>query len=108
MSYQIRLEIDTGGPTPGRVWDDWNCTSNIESMWRAAGTDLASHEGRRADAVTEELSQAIKELVAHPDRYEPMNSPNGWGTYRDLLPKLRELLAAYRAHPLATVRIWRQ
>lgn len=106
MSYDIYLTIDTGGPEPAYL-TDWNFTSNVSPMWRAAGTDLAEHHGKKAGDLIDELGEAIGELKAQPDRYRAMDSPNGWGTYEHLLPRLEVLLAQYRAHPLATVVVSR-
>lgn len=107
MSYDIWLEIDTGGEDRARVWDGWNFTSNVSGMWRAAGTDLAEHHDKKAGDVSGELEAAITELEANPVKYKAMDSPNKWGTYDDLVPALKRLLAAYREHPLATVQVWR-
>jgi hypothetical protein len=106
MSYDIHLEIDTGGPEPATL-TDWNFTSNVSAMWCAAGTDLAEHDGKKAGDLIDELGEAISELKAQPARYRAMDSPNGWGTYEHLLPQMEVLLAQYRAHPLATVRVSR-
>lgn len=107
MSYDIWLEIDTGGPEKATVWDDFNFTSNVSPMWRAAGVDLAEHHGKKAGDVAPELEAAIKELEANPVKYSAMNSPNGWGRYEHLVPRLKGLLAGYRANPLATVVVSR-
>lgn len=107
MSYDIYLRIGTGGPQPATVGPDWNFTSNVAPMWRAAGVDLAEHHGKKAGDVADELDAAIQEMEANPAKYRAMDSPNGWGTYEHLMPRLKVLLEAYRSHPLATVEVSR-
>lgn len=108
MSYDIHLEADLGGPEPIQVGDlYWNCTSNLAPMWRAAGADLASFDGRPAWECIPVLATAIGELELHPETYTPMNPANGWGSYEALLPILRNLLAAFKQAPQATVRVSR-
>ena len=107
MSYDISLTVDTGGTEPAAVWDGWNYTTNCARMWRKAGADLAEFDGGVAGECLPVLEAAITEMAANPAEYTAMNPPNGWGSYESLLPALRELAAGFRAHPKATVRVWR-
>lgn len=108
MSYDIWLTIDTGGESPVEISDTWwNYTSNVSAMWRAAGVDLAEHDGKLAGDVAQELALAIVELQEHPAKYRAMDSPNGWGTYDNLVPALIRLLDTYTLHPRATVVVSR-
>lgn len=107
MSYDIWLEIDTGGPEPAVVGPDWNYTSNCGPMWRAAGADLADFEGKPAGDCLPTLNAAITEMAVNPARYEAMNPANGWGDYGSLLSALQQLAGGFRAHPKATVRVSR-
>lgn len=107
MSYDIWLNIDTGGPEPATVWSEFNFTSNVAPMWRAAGADLAEFDGKRAGDCALILAGAIAELEGDPAKYRAMDSPNGWGTYDHLLPALRKLLAGFQQHPSTTVVVWR-
>lgn len=107
MSYDMYLAVDTGGPEPAYVGNDWNCTSNLALMWRAAGADLASFEGRTAGECAPILRTAVERLLAEPDRFRTMNPPSGWGTYEGLVTSLEELLADYGRHPRAVVEVWR-
>lgn len=106
MSYDIYLEIDTGGAEPALL-TDWNFTSNVSRMWRAAGADLAEFDGKTAGDCLPTLEAAVAEMEAHPAKYEAMDSPNGWGTYEHLMPRLDVLAEQFRAHPKATVRVSR-
>lgn len=108
MSYWIRLEADLGGPEMIEVGDlSWNYTSNCAPMWRSAGADLASFDGRPAWECIPVLGAAIGEMDLHPEIYEEMNPENGWGSFDTLLPLLRDLLEAFRAAPNAIVRVSR-
>ena len=107
MSYDIYLTVDTGGPEPAQVGNDWNFTSNCAPMWRAAGIDFAAISGSTAYWVTPYLELAIENLKADPDRFRAMNAANGWGIYDQLIPALEELLAEWRRHPMATVSVSR-
>jgi hypothetical protein len=109
MSYDVWLEIDTGGPEPARILgaDFWNYTSNCAPMWRAAGANLAEFHGKPAGECSPLLKQAVVDMEQSPEKYEAMNPENGWGSYKTLLPALRELLSMFEAHPRATVGVWR-
>jgi hypothetical protein len=108
MSYDIWLEIDTGGKEPFQLEDEyWNFTSNVSCMWREAGADLAEFHGKVAGECAPTLRQAIEKMEADPAKYKAMDSPNGWGTYEDLMPRLRVLRDWFERHPKATVKIWR-
>lgn len=105
MSYDVWLEVDAGGPEPLRVGPDWNCTSNLARMWRAAGIDLQLCDGRDAGGCAEGLEAALVNLRADPDRFRAMDPPNGWGSYDKLVPHLEELLSRWVAAPRAIVRV---
>lgn len=105
MSYDIWLEIDTGGGELVAVGGDWNYTSNCSPMWRLAGADLAAFDGKPAGDCLPLLTAAIADMRANPDRYAPLDPPNGWGSYASLLPVLDRLAAQFARHPSATVRV---
>lgn len=105
MSYDIWLEVNTGGPEPAQVGEDWNYTRNCGPMWRAAGVDLAEFDGKLADECLPVLRRAIDELRANEAKYVAMNPPNGWGSYDTLVPALERLAETFTRHPLAHVRV---
>lgn len=108
MSYDIWLEIDTGGPEPAVVGSDsWNYTSNCAEMWREAGANLADFHGQPAVECIPTLRTAIQTMEADPARFEAMNPENGWGSYATLVPRLRVLLEEFEAHPRAIVTVSR-
>lgn len=107
MSYDIWLTIDTGGPEPATVYDDWNYTSNCGPMWRLAGADLAEFDGKTAQECRGDLWNAIQDMKANPAKYEALNPENGWGSLDTLVPALERLSEAFARHPKATVRVSR-
>lgn len=108
MSYDISLEIDTGGLEPHSLEDEyWNYTSNCAPMWRAAGLDLAEFDGKTAAECTPVLHAGCLELGSNPDKYRAMNPENGWGDYSGLMHRLAVLAAWFERHPKATVRVSR-
>jgi len=97
----------------------WNCTYNVSPMVHAAamtaglteeeypgGSLLAGIEGRAGDYAPR-LARIIAALDADPERFRAMDAPNGWGTYDNLVPALRELLAALQERADWTVTTWR-
>lgn len=106
MSYDVWLEIDTGGPEPVAI-TEWNYTSNCAAMWRHAGADLAEFDGLEGGEAAFLLAPAIARMEIDPEAYQAMNPKNGWGSYRTLVPALKELLTQFRAHPRATVKVSR-
>jgi len=107
MSYDISLQIDTGGEEPATVWGGWNYTSNCVPMWCEAGADLADFDGKQAGQCAEILATAIVAMEEDMPRFRAMNPPNGWGDADRLVKRLYALLAAFRQHPLATVSVYR-
>jgi hypothetical protein len=83
----------------------WNYTSNVAPMWRKAGADLKAFDGKTAGECAPVLAAAIERMEAEPDVYRAMDSPNGWGTYDRLLPRLRELLREMLENSSATVEV---
>lgn len=104
MSYDVSLEIDTGGPEPVTIYD-WNYTSNCAPMWRAAGADLAAFDGRPAAELAVALTDAVHTMRAEPARFEAMNPSNGWGSAATLARALNRLRETCEQHPRTTVRV---
>jgi hypothetical protein len=108
MSYDIWLEIDTGEAEPYVVDEPGNCTSNVSPMWKdALGRSLGDYHGAPCSEACGPLARGVERMEAEPDRYRKMNPENGWGDYEGALDFLRRLLRACRAHPNATIQIWR-
>jgi hypothetical protein len=108
MSYDLWLTIDTGGPTPVQVGTDHlNMTSNVAPMWRLAGADLAEFHDCPAGDALPLLDKAIEDMATSPDKYTPLNPPNGWGDYETCLEFLHRVRREFANHPLATVKVSR-
>lgn len=112
MSYDVWLEIDTGGDEPARVGDSINYTSNVRPMWDKAleGCEIpsvAEMHGRLAGDCVGPLEDAIRRMTLDPWDYEELNPPNGWGDAAGARGFLEHLLAMCQRHPKATVGVWR-
>lgn len=107
MSYDVWLEIDTGGPEPAAVSDSRNMTSNVAPMWRKAGCDIAKWHGRSALYFGETLARAIQVIEDDLAAYTEMNPDNEWGDVNSCLDFLHELRSDCVANPKAIVRVWR-
>lgn len=91
-----------------------NITHNLTRMAKAAGIyDLLwdlTIEGEdilTAGQMTEQLRMGIERMESDPDTYKTYNPTNGWGSYDDFIPWLKELLEACEEFPDAHVTIWK-
>lgn len=110
MSYDIYLQMDTGGPEPVDVCDVGNYTSNVSPMWSLAlGHSLADLHGRLCADCIAPLEAAVAHMrdLANRTIYAAMNPPNGWGEHGSATEYLAKLLEACRRHPKATVYVSR-
>ncbi|CAG5067933.1 hypothetical protein DYBT9623_00661 [Dyadobacter sp. CECT 9623] len=57
------------------------------------------HGFSKASQLIEPLSQGIETLLTEPDKFQSMDSPNGWGLYEYFLPYLQDLLRACKEYP---------
>jgi hypothetical protein len=88
----------------------WDPTYNYGPMFRAAcGTEHGIHDwdGKTVAEVLPLLEAMYATLAADPVKFKAFDASNGWGTYRDLMPFLRDnVLPAFReAPPDAVVRV---
>lgn len=109
MSYDVRFEIDTGGPEMATVCDGLNYTSNCSPMFREAlgGRGLHELNGMIAGESIALLRRAVDDMRA-PDReavYVKMNPANGWGSFPTATNFMAEILERAEAHPKATIRV---
>jgi hypothetical protein len=108
MSYDIWLEIDTGGPEPATVCEVGNYTSNVSRMWfDALGRSLGDYEGAPCSEAAGPIRSGVDRMKADPAHYEAMNPENGWGDYEGAVKYLERLYEGCCAHPKAIIRIWR-
>lgn len=73
-----------------------------EHLWRQEETDV-----QRARDLIEPLTLGIQKMESDPERFKQFDAPNGWGTYKQFLPWLRELLEKCHEFPEATVHTCR-
>jgi len=113
MSYDVYLEIDTGGEYPCTVADIGNMTSNVAPMWdhalNATGTPgrLKDFGDYKMGMTGAEAAPLLERAVLHMEdpanhtTYRGMEPDNGWGSYKGALRCLRAILAACKEHPKA-------
>jgi hypothetical protein len=106
MSYDVWLEIDTGGKYPARVSETYSPTYNLGPMFQLAlGLGLRELTGASALVALPILRNAIAAMESGPERFKALNPPNGWGNYEVALEFLKLFLADCEQHPKATVHI---
>lgn len=113
MSFDIRLVGSKTCPTCGHTTDPmdgryaWDPTYNLSPMFMLAGMSREAFDGKTAAECAPIMRAGIDDMVANPDKYIALNSPNGWGVYGDdLLDMLRDILGQMEKHPYAIVE-WR-
>ena len=111
MSYDVRLEIDTGGEHRAWVTECRSPTYNLGGMFREAlGVSMQKHgdepalDGMLAADALVIVSAALTRMAAEPGVFRALNPPNGWGNYDSAVEFLRWLQDECRNHPKATVR----
>lgn len=84
-----------------------NITHNLYPMWSQAGIGSALYDsqGKRARDILSTLEGGLEYMRANVDACRKLDSQNGWGTYKDALPWLEDLVAACRRFPDAVIRI---
>jgi hypothetical protein len=85
-----------------------NITHNLGAMAEEAG--IYRHLWHpeeigitKASQLVEPLRAGVDLMRSEPPRFEALNPPNGWGTYRDFLPWIERYLAACERYPDADV-----
>jgi hypothetical protein len=104
----VSLDLDLEEVLPTDVFST-NITHNVIPMWREAGVydALYMSEGKRAGDFIEALDNGVEDMSAHPDKYRAMDADNGWGTYEQALPWLKEVRRKFLEHPNAIIRVWK-
>lgn len=108
MSYDVHLEIDTGGTSKAIIEDCGNYTYNVSPMfYKAMPEGLTGLRGKTGLAAIPILANGISEMT-HPDKvaeYEKMNPKNGWGDRASAVAFLQGILESCRRHPKAMLEI---
>lgn len=116
MSLDVCLyvEVDTGGPSlRSLVVFEGNLTHNLARMASEAG--IYRHVWRPdecegvacAGDLVEPLRAGIEAMEREPERFVAFNPCNGWGSFDDFLPWLREYLKACVENPKAKIEVSR-
>jgi hypothetical protein len=113
LDFYLEMELDTGAPEPHKVeLYSGNITHNLNTMAEEAGIykclwhpdDL--YENPTADKLILHLEAGLLKLKSHPEHYKQFDASNGWGTYKDFVPFVEEILDACKEHPKANVKTW--
>lgn len=109
MSYDIHVDLAPCAHCGrgAQAMGEWSFTSNCAPMWRKAGADLATFDGKTAGECVPIVRSAIATIESDIPTYEAMNSPNGWGSVYTLLPALVALAELFEAYPAGIVRVRR-
>ncbi|MBU2249625.1 MAG: hypothetical protein KKD77_22955 [Gammaproteobacteria bacterium] len=115
MSLDVCLEIyvDTGGKELYRVeLYSANITHNLTAMADTAGVYVYLWRPEEvgisdANQLIEPLRKGILAMETDPERFRAFDATNGWGTYDQFLPWIKDYLVACEEHPKAKVRAWR-
>jgi hypothetical protein len=60
----------------------------------------------KASEIVESIRLMHDELVNNPQKYEPLNPENGWGSYSSLCAKIKMLLEACEKYPECRIYDW--
>lgn len=108
MSWRVYMEIDTGGPEPYKIDDDYlNYTYNVSPMYYDAIGEhgLRGLHGMTGEEAADALLSAELRLSDDPEKYKAMNPPNGWGDYEGAKNFLHRIRMMCEAHPKALLVI---
>ncbi len=106
MSWDVHLEIDTGGAEPATVQDLGNMTWNVGIMYaEALGHCFRELDGVLCSDALGRLLNGVTDMAARKEFYDQMNPPNGWGNREGAVKFLDELVQACLDHPKATIRV---
>ena len=73
-----------------------------ECLWRPDELGIT-----QAESLIKLLSEGLRKLKRDPERFLPLNPPNGWGSYDDFVPWLERYLIACITYPEAKVSVWK-
>jgi len=89
-----------------------NITHNLNTMAEAAGIYDCLWRPEEigityAAQLIDPLSHGLQELCRNPERFLPLNPPNGWGDYEGLVSFVEKYLLACIKYPAAIVEVSR-
>lgn len=86
-----------------------NITHNLARMAHEAGIYEALWHPERincdsANHIIDIVKKGYEKLIENPAHYRQFDAENGWGTYDQFVPWIRDVLAALEANPYATIK----
>ena len=108
MSLDITLSYNNDGNEIDVF--DANITHNITKMAEVAGIYEAlwhpeKINAKKAKDLIEILTFGLEKLKRKPDYFKESNSSNGWGTYKQFVPFVEEVLEACKQYPNADLNV---
>lgn len=88
-----------------------NITHNLSDMAKQAGIYEClwrpSENGfEKAKDIIDRLKTGIEMMYDVPAFFKQFDADNGWGTYDDFLPWLKNVLSACEEYPGAVIKVW--
>lgn len=108
MSYDIWMEIDTGGKEPASLTDTINPTYNLGPIFRHALSDsrgLYAFDKSLGRTCTNLIMTGLQRLHDEIDECRKLEPDNGWGSVQDAVTTLRSIKRWCEENPLATLRV---
>jgi hypothetical protein len=113
LDFWLEIEVDTGAPEPHKVeLYSRNITHNLNKMAEEASIyyplwhPYELWENPTAGMLIPLLEEGLTNLKSNPEHFKQFDASNGWGTYKDFVPFVEEVLDACKKHPKANVRTW--
>lgn len=107
--YSKSTTCECCGNTSGGEELHWqNITHNLNRMAVKAGFYDALWRGDESDIknpkqLAEAIIPGLQHMIDNPAAYIPFNAENGWGTYDQFVPWLKELVEACKEFPDAEI-----
>ena len=108
MSWDVWMEIDTGGKKPVEIAECGNMTWNVSPMYYDAfdlENGIRGLDGMSGKNALEHLEKAISKMKRNPEKYNEMNPKNGWGDFAGALLFLEIIMDDCINNPKAIVRV---
>jgi hypothetical protein len=113
LDFYLEMDLDTGASELYNVeLYSANITHNLNKMAMEAGIYKCLWrpnelwENPTADKLIPILEEGLENLKSNPKHFKKFDASNGWGTYKDFVPFVEEVLNACKEHPKSKVRTW--
>lgn len=108
MSYDIGMEMDTGGEYPASVGESHNYTYNVSPMFYAAFScedGIRGLHGMTGKVAAPLISEAMTYMRENMAEMRDLNPSNGWGDADSALEFLGKIHEEAMEHPKAMVGV---